>query len=114
MSNKIVIVQPSIDGPVKTDEYQKHAEEFAKGLGYEIDEFDRDDIVKLLGNTDKGDTLFVEPFIIGMMSVAMSRTGSVCFGYGYKKSKYAVDLFTLAFRYGINIIVDPLNYEEEG
>lgn len=104
MNKKIVIIQPSIDGPEQTDKYQKNAEEYVKTLNYEVLEHNPNDILEILAKGGTECDFIAAPFIIGATSILMAMAGNVCFGRGWKTVDYCVMLFNIAFQYGLGIV----------
>lgn len=104
MSKKIVIVQPSVGGPEQTDKYQKEAEEYVQSLGYEVLSFNANDILEVMAKGGTDCDFSSGPFIIGATSILMAIAGNVCFGRGWKNFAHSVELFEIAFRYGLNIL----------
>lgn len=104
MSNKIVIVQPPSDSPELTEKFQSEAEAYVKDLGYELLDFNAEDIFKIMAKGGPDCDFHTGPFVIGATSILMAMAGNVCFGRGYETSLYCRELFRIAFDYGLNII----------
>lgn len=97
MSKKIVIVCPH-------GEECEDAKEHVKELGYDIFEVSPDsDLGKLMAE-NQSEQCSPGPLIIGVTSIQMAIAGNVCFAGDWRKYDYCVDLFCVAFRYGLNIV----------
>lgn len=105
MSKKIVIIQPNVGD--ETAKYQEEAEKYVKDLGYEILDFSGStgEIFEIFSNGESGEEFYSAPFVIGATSILMSFAGNVCFSHGWKDVSYCVDLFSIACRYGLNIVL---------
>lgn len=102
MIKQIVIVQPRGDA-----EKRNKAEAYVKGLGYEILDFSADDIIAIISKGPLENELHVGPFVVGATSILMAMAGNVCFTHDWKEISYCVDLFQLACKYGLNVVIMP-------
>lgn len=106
MSKKIVVVQPNNVDNIK--EHQEESEKYVRDLGYEVLDFSPDEILAIMAKSPPESEFYAAPFIIGATSILMAMAGNVYFGHGWKESNYCADLFQIACKYGLNIVLsDP-------
>lgn len=102
MVKQIVIVQPRGDA-----EKRKAAEDYVKGLGYEVLDFTAEDIISIMTKGAPENDFHVGPFVVGATSILMGMAGNVCFTHDWKEAGYCIDLFQIACKYGLNIVIMP-------
>lgn len=112
---KAIIIQPFIESQERTDQLLAEAESHLLSLGYELMDFDpildpmRERFSEHLSSAGDANT---NVFAIGVTVMMMSMVGTVCFWEGWEDVPYCQDLYNLAFRYGLNIILKPPKEED--
>lgn len=107
---KAIIIQPFIESQERTDQLLAEAESHLSALGYDLMNMDSifDPIRKCFSEHFSSDSdANANVFTIGIMAIMMSTAGTVCFWEGWEDVPYCQDLYNLAFRYGLNIILKP-------
>lgn len=107
---KAIIIQPFVESRERTDQLEFEAAQYLSSLGYEPMDFDPilEPLFKYSGEYDSSvSEMNANVFTIGVTSVMMSVAGAVCFWEGWENVPYCQDLYNLAFRYGLNIILKP-------
>ena len=102
MSKQIVIVQPREEGTSR-----KEAEAYVRERGYEVLDFNAEDIIAIMTKGAPENDFHAGPFVIGATSILMAMAGNVCFTNNWKEVSYCVDLFQIACKYGLNIVIMP-------
>lgn len=102
MAKQIVIVRPRGDSTA-----EEKAKKYVKDLGYEILEFSAEDIISIMAKGTPDSEFYAGPFIVGATSILMAMAGNVCFTHNWKEVNYCSDLFQIACKYGLNVVIMP-------
>lgn len=117
---KIVIIQPFVDSEEKTRQLEDEAAQYVKRLGYEPISFTLDELAGMTFNGVALKDVIMDRcasdvsgfnanvFVIGLTAMLASVAGTACFWEGWRDSPYCQDIYNFAFRYGLNIILKPL------
>lgn len=107
---KAIIIQPFVESRERTDQLLAEAESYLSSLGYELINLDsildpmRECFSEHLSTTGDANA---NVFAIGITAMTMAMAETVCFWEGWEDVPYCQDLYNLAFRYGLNVILKP-------
>lgn len=115
--NKILIVQPFMESKEKTRQLEAEAEQYVRKLGYEPVSSTLDDFTDITYHDRPLRDILVKEsfygefnanvFLIGITVMVASMAGTICFWDGWQDVPYCQDIYNLAFRYGLQIILKP-------
>lgn len=116
---KIVIVQPFIENDEKTRQLEAEAVKYVTERGYEPVSLSPNELAAITYNgvpvnevilrncTSNIDVFNANLFVIGLTSIFASMAGAVCFWEGWKDKSYCQDIYNIAFRNGLDIVLKP-------
>lgn len=103
---RAIIIQPPEDIE-RISQVDDEAAKYVTECGYEVVDTESLKFFEPSALPNKSDDVNLYLLYIGMLCIDMAMVDAVCFWGDWKAHPYCVDLFQLAFHYGVELITAP-------